>query len=147
MFEDVFKILDNAINLDEKAAFRFAVTDEIKELIIHLNTEIQLGTFGIDSEDDDLGDYSPFTIQKRVEKGLQTGHIDFNFTGEYWNSWRVKLVGDVIEIDVNDARFKELVEELNFSETHVGLTEENIDKIAREMVFFYRKFALDNILK
>ena len=46
MFDDLKKTLNRAINLDDSEAFRFAVNDDVKKLIVHLNTVIQLGEFG-----------------------------------------------------------------------------------------------------
>lgn len=141
MFEDVYKILNNAKNLNEGVAFRKSVTRDVKDLIIHLNTVIQLGEHGIDSEDDSLGDYSLFTVEKRSELGLQTGHVDFKVTGDYWNSWKVIVKGDEIMIDVDNDRFDELVDDLHFSDTHIGLTDENINILTEKMLVEYRIYA------
>jgi hypothetical protein len=146
MFEDVYNMLNRAKNLSEIDAFRFAVNEDAKKLIIHLNTVIQLGEHGIDSDETSLGSYAPFTVNERSALGLQTGHIDFKVTGEYWGSWSVTVVGDNIEINVNKERFDELVNELNFSGEHVGLTEENITILANRMLPRYREYAIKNIL-
>jgi len=101
MFEDLYSMLDRAINLDENEAFKIAVNEEVKKLIIQLNTVKQLGDLGIDAEGDSLGEYAPFTIEKRSDLGLQVSHIDFKVKGNYWKSWKVEVVGDNIEIDVD----------------------------------------------
>ena len=147
MFEGIFKILENAQRLDEKEAFRLAVDEDVRKLIIHLNTVIQLGESGIDSEEDSLGDYAPFTVDVRSSLGLQTGHVDFKVTGEYWGSWTVEVVGDEIQISVDKDRFDELTDDLNFSDTHVGLTEENINKLAERMLPKYRDYAIKRIFR
>ena len=145
MFDEIYKILNNAINLNEQQAFKFAVDDEVKKLIVHLNTVIQLGNSGIDSEVDSLGSYSPFTVDLRSSLGLQVNHVDFKVTGEYWGSWKVDVVGNDILINVNKSRFDELVLDLKFSDTHVGLTEENISILTTRMLPKYRQFALDKM--
>ena len=145
MFDEIYKILNNAINLNEQQAFKFAVDDEVKKLIVHLNTVIQLGNSGIDSEGDSLGSYSPFTVDLRSSLGLQVNHVDFKVTGEYWGSWKVDVVGNDILINVNKSRFDELVLDLKFSDTHVGLTEENISILTTRMLPKYRQFALDKM--
>lgn len=145
MFENVKKIFDNAIKLDELEAFKRAVDNEIKELIIQMNTKEQLGELGIDSLGRDLGEYADFTIEERTKKGLQVGHIDFKVTGDYWRSWEVKVVGDVIEISVDKFRFDELVYDLRFSEKHVGLTDENLTELAGEMLKRYRDYVIDKL--
>jgi len=147
MLDNLNKIFDRAINLDDSVAFRLAVTDHIKDLIIHLNTVIQLGEFGTDSEDDSVGDYKNFTVELRTLAGLQVDHVDFKVTGDYWKSWKVEVVGDAIEISVNKSRFDELVNKLKFSDKHVGLNDENIALIAKFMLPTYRQYAIDRILK
>ena len=151
MFEGLFKILENAQRLDEKEAFRLAVDEDVKKLIIHLNTIIQLGEDGIDSENDSLGDYSFFTIQKKSTEGVGIGrivdHVTFYDTGKYWGSWTVDVVGDEIQIKVDKDRFDELTDDLNFSDTHVGLTDENINKLAERMLPKYRDYAIRKIFK
>lgn len=147
MLEDLKKILDNAIKLDELEAFEQAVDSEIKELIIQMNTREQLGELGVDSDSKDLGDYADFTIEERSKKGLQVGHIDFKVTGDYWRSWEVKVVGDVIEISVDKFRFDELVFDLRFSEKHVGLTDENLAELAGEMLERYRDYVIKKLFE
>ena len=147
MLEGLFKIFDNAKNLNEQEAFRLAVDEDIKKLIIHLNTVIQLGEHGIDSEEDSLGDYRPFTVDVRSSLGLQTSHVDFKVTGDYWGSWTVNVVGDEIQISVDKERFDELTDDLNFSDTHVGLTDENINKLAERMLPKYREYAINRIFR
>ena len=94
----------------------------IKALIIKLNTEIQLGKEGIDSLNRSLGEYAPFTIVERQKEGLQVKHIDFNFTGKYWKSWKVTVKKAVINIETDPNRFSDLVDDLRFAPEHVGLT-------------------------
>jgi hypothetical protein len=146
MFENVYKILNRSKKLSESDAFRFAVNEDVKKLIIHLNTVIQLGEEGIDGEGNKLRSYSSWTVLIRHEMGLQTDHVDFKVTGEYWGSWKVNVVGDNIEITVDSARFDELVNELNFSGEHVGLTEENISILANRMLPRYREYVIKKIL-
>lgn len=147
MFDNVYKIINNAKSLNSSDAFRFAVNKEVKQLIIDLNTIIQLGSEGIDSEGNKLRSYSEWTVLIRNEMGLQTDHVDFKVTGEYWNSWKVNVVGDNIEITVDSDRFNELVNELNFSGEHVGLTDENIEILSDMMLPAYRQYVIDKMLK
>lgn len=145
MFNNLYNIFDNAARLDESEAFRLAVNDEVKKLIVHLNTVIQLGESGIDSEGDNLGVYAPFTIQERSDLGLQVNHVDFKVTGDYWGSWSVEVKGDEIIISVNTERFNELTQDLNFSKTHVGLTDENIAILAAKMLITYQDYARNKL--
>jgi len=150
MFEGIYNMLNRAKNLDESKAFRFAVDSDIKKLIISLNTVEQLGKEGIDSDGDSLGEYAPFTKQKKLTEGVGIGkiidHITFYENGDYWNSWTVNVKGDDIEIIVNKERFDELVNELGFSPDHVGLTDENLTILAEKMRPKYIEYARRTIL-
>lgn len=147
MFDNLYRIFNNVKNLSSSEAFRFAVNEDIEKFIIHINTVIQLGDLGIDSDSESLGDYAPFTVELRSLAGLQVDHVDFKVTGDYWRSWTVNVVGDYIEINVNKERFNELVNELKFSEKHVGLTDENISILADKMLPRYIKYVTDKISK
>lgn len=140
MFECIYKILDNAQRLNDREAFKEAIDTEVKELIIKLNTSEQLGKKGIDSEGDSLGEYAPFTVVERSSLGLQTDHIDFKVTGDYWKSWEVKESGGEILISVDSSVFNELVNDLKFSATHVGLTEENLAILADLILTRYLRY-------
>ncbi len=125
----VLDMLQRASNLDSDKAWFFAVDIETQEHVISLNTEDQLGEDGIDALGRSLGEYAPFTVNERRSQGLQVGHIDFRVTGMYHNSWKVRVTSSAIFISVDDERFDELVNDLNFSKEHVGLTEENLSFI------------------
>lgn len=140
MFDQVYEIMDKAVALDEREAFLFVIDSKTRRLIVDLNTTFQLGEDGIDSLGDDLGEYADFTIMKRSELGLQTDHIDFKVTGDYWASWKVSVNGDFIEILVDQQRFDELVNDLGFAEEHVGLTPESLDILTRALLPKYDLF-------
>lgn len=115
--------------------------EKARKLIIELNTDDQLGLDGIDSLGDTLGEYAPFTVEQRRALGLQTGYIDFKVTGDYWNSWRVRVNASSFTIEVDRDRFDELVNQLNFSEDHVGLTSENKSKLGVLLLVNYQHFV------
>lgn len=115
--------------------------EKAKKLIIMLNTREQLGEEGIDSLGDTLGEYAPFTVEMRSALGLQVDHIDFKVTGDYWASWKVKVKQDSFIIEVDRERFDELVNELRFSEDHVGLTDENTSKLTALLLLNYQHFV------
>lgn len=130
MFEELKAKLNN-MKIDEPAIWLEAANDpEVKQLVIDLNTKNQLGDEGIDSLSRSLGEYAPFTVNERSRKGLQTDHVDFKVTGDYWGSWNVSATKDAIIIDTDDARFEELVIELRFAPEHVGLTEDSKQKVS-----------------
>lgn len=141
MFEDVKSLINNAAKLSERQAFIESVDSSVKQLIIDLNTKEQLGEFGIDADGNSLGEYAPFTVQVRSELGLQTDHVDFKVTGDYWKSWNVAVNGDEINITVDNLLFTELVQDLGFSAEHVGLTAENMDKLTQALLIRYNRYA------
>jgi len=132
-FEAIHNLLDSARKLSEIRAWRFATDRTTLQFIISMNTNEQLGEDGIDSTGASLGDYAPMTVQFRRSKGLQVGHIDFKVTGQYWSSWKVRATSSELIITVDQDRFQELTQLLRFSEEHVGLTDENMDRLA-EMI-------------
>ena len=134
MIPRVSKILKRAQNLDKNLIWIESMDEQVQDEIIRLNTEDQLGDKGINSLDQSLGDYAPFTVRVRSSLGLQTDHIDFKVTGEYWESWDTEVRRDVLVITVNESRYDELVNDLGFSPDHVGLTIANWDKVIREYI-------------
>ena len=141
MLEEVYNVLDRAIKLESDQAFVFSVDNQVKRLIIDLNTKDQLGQFGIDALGDSLGEYAPFTVEQRSALGLQTDHIDFKFTGDYWASWTVTVDKGAITILTDPQLFSELVNDLGFAPEHVGLTEENLNKLTAAMLIKYQQYA------
>lgn len=142
MLEEVYKILDRAIKLNEGKAFVFAVDSRVKKLIINLNTRNQLGEFGIDALGDSLGEYAPFTVHKKETEGQGIGkitdHITFFDTGDYWKSWTITVNREAITITVDQAKFSELVNDLGFAPEHVGLTPDNLNKLTAAMLTRYK---------
>lgn len=123
-------------SLDENQLWIDSVTVDVQDEIIRLNTQVQLGEEGIDADGQSLGEYAPLSIAIRTDLGLQTSFIDFKITGFYWDSFDTEVNENDIEIRVDEPRFSELVDDLLFSENHVGLTEENM-KIIQEMILIY----------
>ena len=145
-FHAVHEVLDKAKRLNESLAWIFSVDKGVQELIIKLNTEDQLGREGIDSLENSLGEYADFTVQMRSEQGLQVDHVDFKVTGEYWDSWRVTVTNKELIIKVDENRFNELVNELRFSEDHVGLTQANMSYVVDMIRENYIQYVRQQIL-
>ena len=138
-----FEALDNLFRrieaLDESKLWFDSVTVNVQDEIIRLNTRIQLGEDGIDSLGESLGEYAPLTIDIRTNEGLQVSFVDFRFTGWYWSTWEIEVNARDITINVDDERFNELVNDLLFSEDHVGLTEENMVIIQNMILINYNE--------
>lgn len=138
-FVEIHEALDRATGLGDKAWFN-SIDLQTKQLIIDLNTKNQLGEHGIDSTENSLGEYAPLSVEIRLGLGLQVGHIDFKITGEYWGSWEIEVTNNEITINIDENRFSELVNDLRFSEDHVGLTIKNmaiVKNLIREKYIAY----------
>lgn len=146
-FDSLHNLFDRVQKLNEEQAWYFAIDRGTQRLIIDLNTKNQLGQEGIDSLEDSLGQYAPFTVEFRLSKGLQVGHIDFKVTGEYWGSWKVRVTRRGLEITVDQNRFSELVNELRFSEHHVGLTERNWAIVTELIRANYQQYVKQTLLR
>lgn len=145
-FEGIHDMLDRAIRIGDRAWFN-AIDRKTKQLIIDLNTKEQLGEQGIDSKESSLGQYRPFTVEFRLSKGLQVGHIDFKVTGEYWGSWEIEVTKNALLINVDENRFSELVNDLGFSEDHVGLTPKNLAMVRTLIRDNYISYAKKQLLR
>lgn len=63
--------------------------EEVQKRIIYLNTIDQLFERGENSLGEQLGDYRPYTIMKKIEKGQRYDHVTLNDSGEYYKSYRI----------------------------------------------------------
>jgi len=119
--------------LDVNALLRKIVQKpEIKAFILRLNRQ-QLYNKGEDSKGESLGEYSPFTIEEKRSKGQPFDRITLFDSGEFYNSFYIKVSGNEIEIlsdPIKDDGTNLLRE---FGEDILGLTEEDQDKLS-EMI-------------
>lgn len=140
---------ENAINqLDGQhdKVFKLVLDNRvIKELIIFLNTDDQLGEDGTDSLGASLGVYSFATEVISGGKKKQGDPINLNDTEAFWNSWKVMVQSGNIIIDADP--FKEdtnLFDE--FGIDVLGLTDENLQILINESLEKYIRWYEDNIL-
>lgn len=103
----------------------------VQNFIIELNTEgqstSQLFAKGEDIFGVSLGDYSPFTIQLKVEKGQRTDHITLKDTGDFYETFTVfpLLKGFRLEAKGDKPDGESVFD--NFEESRVvGLSENNL---------------------
>lgn len=138
---------------DIKKLFDFSIPDMINNIMLELNDEIislnqveQLAE-GIDAlnqkistisanKENDGNVYSHFTINERRIKGLQTNNVDLNFTGAFWNSFKVVQVKNGWEIQADYNIHGENIQD-NFDSKFdfTGLTDNNIDYLVNQYVF------------
>lgn len=114
----------------------------IKDLIVRLNTEEQLGRDKTDSLGAHLGTYSHATEVFSKGKKKQGQLIDLKDTGEFYASWKVKVFQRFISIDANPIK-----EDTNLFDEYgldvLGLTDDNlqilIDETQQLYIEYYRK--------
>jgi len=102
----------------------------VQQKITELNTKNQLFEKGEDSLGVSLGNYSPFTIQIKVQKGQRTDHITLSDTEEFYNSFKVVpvLKGFRIEADADKGGGDVLTDPQpdGFGPDIIGLSEESL---------------------
>lgn len=98
---DIYKQLSKYTRLNfGDVIFDVLNMSNIKELIIELQQE-RLYERGTDSEGRSLGDYSPYTVEIKREKGQRFDHITLRDTGEFYESFTVTVVKDGVVLDAN----------------------------------------------
>ena len=139
-FKELHKVLDRAITIDEDKAWFFSIDAFVKSNILNLNKIDQLFNNGVDSLNQSLGEYSPYTIELKKSKGQRVANITLKDTGEFYDSFfivvrkdEIIIGGDSIKEDGTD-----LVEE--FGSEIYGLTPENTERVSRLIAIRYIAF-------
>ena len=104
--QDFERLLKNVNNLNINDIFFELWSDNrVQNYIIDLNTEgentSQLYELGVDSLGNSLGEYSPFTIPFKVEKGQRFDHVTLKDTGGFYESFMVTPLKTGFKIDAN----------------------------------------------
>lgn len=143
----VFEVLDRAKNLDKDKLWRLAMDDEIQEHIIQMNTEDQLEEDGVFSDGTPTGEYAPTTIFYKRRKGDRYDHITFKDTGNFYDSWivRVDKTGFTIDADGQVSADTNLF--TIYGENILGLTDENMEFFIKMLTENYIKILLHELLR
>ena len=146
-FESLRNIIKRTLELDVSLVMRSLINQEadLKDLIIHLNTQEQLFESGIDSKGVTLttigGEYSPVTISFKRTEGLPFNRVTLFDTGEFYQSFDVTYEMDGIVIsadtvkDTGDLRVR-------WGDDILGLTDESLAKL----VFFIQPLITEFII-
>ena len=124
MFDSLLTYLDKLANIDDNAIWFEVIDRETQFEIIRLNTEDQLFDDGIDSLDRKIGEYSPLSVSIKTSKGQRTDHITLKDTGEFYQSFRVKVDKWGMFIAADDVKDDTVLTE-RYGIDILGLTEEN----------------------
>lgn len=133
--------------LDSDAIWFNAVDQEVKDMIIQMNTEDQLEEEGIDSLGRALGDYSPYTIIEKQLKGQRYDHITLKDTGKFYDSWVVTVIRDAIIIDADDVSNYDQPLFQVWGEDVLGLTEENMQILREVIADKYIEYIYEQLLR
>jgi len=125
MWGAIERIIENAQKLDEKKAWLEVIDKDVKDEIIRLNTEDQMYEDGIDSLNNKLGDYSPYTVMLKRRKGQKTSHITLKDTGAFYDSFKVEVTRTGITIVADDESRYDIPLTDDYGIDILGLTEEN----------------------
>lgn len=120
-------------------------TPEVKEMIIEMNTNDQLYKRGIDAKGTELsdigGDYSFITKDIKSRKGDIYTHVTLKDTGDFYKSWRVTVMGQVIFIEADTIKDGDDLRQ-RWGNDILGLTEESKGKLISYAVVKYREYIL-----
>lgn len=151
MFESLKKKVNDIKEVFDpvELLYELFLDPEFTDLIIRLNTEGEQTSqliYGVDSKGKQLdeigGEYSPYTVMLKKEKGQITDHVTLKDTGEFYRSF--KTYWDKSEIVITADTIKEGGDNLitRWGQDIIGLDEQNIG-VLRE----YAKQKLPVIIK
>lgn len=119
---------------------------DFRKLIIDLNTIDQLYNQGVDSRGRSLGDYTAYTKSLKQAKGQRTDHITLKDTGEFYNSFRIILNGNALQIIADPIK-----EDTNlfqeFGIDIVGLTEDSMSVVTTKALQLIKPYIKQQLLK
>ena len=146
-FNSLIDKLQSVADLElNEVAFKIASEKEVKELVIRLNTQgektSQLFELGEDSLGDSLGEYSPFTVEKKKDKNQPFDRITLKDTGEFYNSFVVVPYRGGFTIKANPIKEDSNLFD-DFGADIIGLNEVNL-QILRDV---YKDKVLEEIRK
>ena len=121
--------LEKAATISEKTAWFQVINRDVQFEIIRLNTDDQLYEEGVLSDGSFLPDYSETSVNVY---GKSAGHITLKDTGEFYQSFIVKVNTAGIMIVANDVKDDTVLSD-RYGIDILGLTEENL-QVIREML-------------
>ena len=139
-FEGVLKMLDRAANLDATAAWFHVIDRETQFEIIRLNTEDQLLTDSVDSNDDPLySNRHGRGVYSRLSENAGQPYT-LRDTGEFYRSFVVRVDADGFRI-IADTKKDTTDLAVEYGIDILGLTEENTRVLVGMLTRKYREYA------
>jgi len=135
------ELAKKVIKLDEGDIFKTIFSSaKVQQKIIQLNTEDQLFFKGIDSKGASLGEYTPFTVEIKQDKGQRFENVTLRDTGDFYASFRIRATKKYYEINANAQK-----EDTNLFEQYgidiLGLTDENAAKLKEIILPEFNRIA------
>ena len=131
----------NKLKVNEDAVWFQVVNRETQFEIIRLNTQDQLFDEGIRADNKSLPDYSNTSVNVY---GKRAGHITLKDTGEFYQSFVVKVDKSGIDI-VADTQKEDTDLSKKYGNEILGLTDENSGLLREMLVLNYREYIKDLI--
>jgi hypothetical protein len=137
MFESLRKKVSDVTEIlnPVELLYELFMEDEFRDLIIRLNTEGEQTSqliYGIDSKgkqlDDIGGEYSPYTVMLKKDKGQITDHVTLKDTGEFYHSFRLYWLENEGAIHITADTMKDGGDDLitRWGQDIIGLDEQNL---------------------
>lgn len=109
------------------------VVEDSEAWIVDMNVEEQLYKRGVDSLNESIMGYRPytqFTIRIKEQKGQPTDRVTLRDTGDFESSFYVVADNMQFDITASDEKTGELIRK--YGREIFGLTEENIQRLIEE---------------
>lgn len=139
MFQKLTSLVGNVKKINANLIFNeFSKDENLKENIVHYNTDDQLYNEGIDSDGITLGEYAQSTIEGttrfagKIAKGQRYDHITLRDTGAFYDSFKVIQTQDGLLITAYSFKGDTDLRK-RFGNEIVGLTDKNYSKVVDEM--------------
>lgn len=87
--------------------------------------------------------YTDYTVQKKLEKGQPFDRVTLRDTGDFYESVFIEVFKDSFLLDATDVKTKSL--KRKYGETILGLTQENIEQVAKIIKPTLERLLLEQI--
>lgn len=137
-----------ALKGQENKIFRLALDNKtIRDLIVFLNTQDQLGQDHVDSKGTELFNsiYNRTVYSANDPKGRAGQRYKLNDTGQFWDSFKAKIGEGFIVIESDPFKGDDNLLEI-YGKDVEGLTEENLQVLITEAHEYFIKWYEANLL-
>lgn len=144
MLERLKQLTSNAKRLNQTQLLIEVFTNvKVKDEITDYITIEQLFIEGEDGLGEKLKKYSPFTVSEKKRKGDRFEVTTLNDTGQFYNSFDVRVNGNQVSIYAND------IHDLTtkYGQNILTLSNEGIETIKPQVTEIAKRYVIETILK